>query len=271
MNRITLKRDECDKAEIYHYPDGQKNIKLYLDKIDVKKPIIISCSIRNFSELETLLCLVSALRKNDFYIDKINFMYLFGMRSDRAFELGMPNYFKDVVAPIINSMDIPKIDILHPHSNSFRTIKGAIFKNVDYLKSRVCFPCIFIGGDQSTKNIIDDSNQIILDIKFNKKREGRNIIVSLDHNDLLKINNNANEERWNNLIIFDDICDGGATFIEEAKYLKERFSYIKLHLYVTHAIFSNGVDIVADHFERIYCTNSYQDINHPKVTQLEVI
>lgn len=65
-------------------------------------------------------------------------------------------------------------------------------------------------------------------------------------------------------IILDDICDGGATFINIAKKLisnrKECGGKGKLYLIVTHGIFSKGFEELSRHFDGIYCTNSYSDL-----------
>ena len=42
-----------------------------------------------------------------------------------------------------------------------------------------------------------------------------------------------------NITIVDDLCDGGKTFIELAKVLKQKGAE-KINLYVTHGIFSKG-------------------------------
>jgi phosphoribosylpyrophosphate synthetase len=47
------------------------------------------------------------------------------------------------------------------------------------------------------------------------------------------------------ILIVDDICDGGATFIEIAKQLKER-EVSKIALYITHGIFSKGTAPLVD-------------------------
>ena len=66
--------------------------------------------------------------------------------------------------------------------------------------------------------------------------------------------------------IFDDICDGGRTFIEIAKVIKshawpenQQFQG-KIYLVVSHGIFSAGFDLLAEYFDGIYCTNSVKDI-----------
>jgi ribose-phosphate pyrophosphokinase len=56
------------------------------------------------------------------------------------------------------------------------------------------------------------------------------------------------------VLIVDDICDGGGTFIGIAKALPKD---VKKYLYVTHGIFSKGLRELTGHFEHIYTTNSY--------------
>jgi len=60
-------------------------------------------------------------------------------------------------------------------------------------------------------------------------------------------------------IIIDDIIDGGKTFIEIAKCLKQK-NVGKIYLVVTHGIFSAGHSELGDYFDGIYTTNSIKDI-----------
>lgn len=64
-------------------------------------------------------------------------------------------------------------------------------------------------------------------------------------------------------IIIDDICDGGATFINIAKEIKKAYSCNHIYLIVTHGIFSKGFYELCDYFDGIYCTNSYSDTLKP--------
>lgn len=61
------------------------------------------------------------------------------------------------------------------------------------------------------------------------------------------------------VMIVDDICDGGRTFIELAKVLRERGAKT-ISLYVTHGIFSKGVGCVLEHVDYIYTTDSITNI-----------
>lgn len=63
-----------------------------------------------------------------------------------------------------------------------------------------------------------------------------------------------------NVLITDDICDGGRTFIELAKALKEKGAK-EVSLFVTHGIFSNGLSVFDGLIERIYTTDSFRAKN----------
>jgi ribose-phosphate pyrophosphokinase len=62
------------------------------------------------------------------------------------------------------------------------------------------------------------------------------------------------------IVIIDDICDGGRTFIEIAKILKEEKKDIKISLIVTHGIFSAGLKELYEYFDMIVTTNSVIDV-----------
>lgn len=59
-----------------------------------------------------------------------------------------------------------------------------------------------------------------------------------------------------NILIVDDICDGGATFIQATKELKE-LGASKVNLCVSHGIFSKGKNVLHEAgISNIYTTNS---------------
>lgn len=58
------------------------------------------------------------------------------------------------------------------------------------------------------------------------------------------------------VIIVDDICDGGGTFIGIADSLKDYG--LKIALYVTHGIFAKGMAPLLERFSDIYTTDSFK-------------
>lgn len=61
-------------------------------------------------------------------------------------------------------------------------------------------------------------------------------------------------------IILDDICDGGGTFLGIAAEIHRTQPGIKLGLYVTHGIFSQGFEALKQRFQAIYTTNTFRDM-----------
>ena len=57
----------------------------------------------------------------------------------------------------------------------------------------------------------------------------------------------------NPYIIVDDICDGGRTFIEIAKVIRnEIYNDARVELYVTHGIFSKGMEVFEGLIDKIF-------------------
>lgn len=275
MTVITLKNNESEYFDLIVYPDGQHHIKLKLDKLDVKESIEIKCRIKEFSELEVLMLLVSTLNKYDYRIENINFIYLFGMRSDRAFEEGQCNYVKAVLAPIVNEISkyCESCSIMMPHSTYGISQLNATSEFVNHpdTPNEYKYETIIFGDKSSTKwsYYFQEFEQSEI-IHFDKVRKiSGDIFVSLEDQMLNKIKEDISGKP---ILIFDDLCDGGATFISEAKYLIKKFPDRKLHLFVSHGIFSKGFDELFKYFDKIITTNSYEDWDnfHPKLQIIEV-
>ncbi len=67
------------------------------------------------------------------------------------------------------------------------------------------------------------------------------------------------------VVCCDDICDGGRTFIELAKVAKSMCAG-RFVLYVTHGIFSKGVDVLFESgIDEIWTTNSLSESYDPRV------
>lgn len=71
------------------------------------------------------------------------------------------------------------------------------------------------------------------------------------------------------LMMVDDICDGGGTFLGLAQALSI-LEPKSLRLFVTHGIFSKGLKDLTEVFHTIYTTNTYRD-DYPESNYLEVL
>lgn len=66
-------------------------------------------------------------------------------------------------------------------------------------------------------------------------------------------------------VITDDICDGGFTFIKVAEQLRAKGAE-QIALFVTHGIFSKGIDVFDGLIDQIFTTDSFEQEHHPKLT-----
>lgn len=64
---------------------------------------------------------------------------------------------------------------------------------------------------------------------------------------------------YDGVLIVDDICDGGGTFLGIAECLRRTAFRGPIALYVSHGIFSKGLFALRNHFEQIYTTNSFSE------------
>lgn len=251
--------------EIIKYPDGQKNIRLNLEKLNSKLPCKLVCRAKRFEDLEVIGCLIAALKKNDLRINHIFFVYLFGMRSDRSFLSGQPNYFKDVICPVIKSLGIENVRIFSPHNiSNLIDLNAQILTSINYEKIEAWTTQIL--NDFSKYFVIggDESYSSLQHAHFIKKRLDHNIEVFLENMDSL-------EKTTCPILIADDLCDAGGTFIAEAEYIKKIFPNRELYLRVDHGLFTKGLDALFQYFTRIITTNSYQDLNDERIIQIKVI
>ena len=70
-------------------------------------------------------------------------------------------------------------------------------------------------------------------------------------------------------MIVDDICDGGRTFTALATELRNITSG-PIFLYVTHGIFSHGLDVFKGLIDKIYVANPFPgvDMSHPLIKKV---
>jgi len=268
-NFITFRDDIITNAEIIKYPDGQHSVKLDLEKLDVKSKVYIKCCVKNWIDLEILACLIAALRKNDFDIWSIDFKYLFGLRSDRAFNPGEPNYMRDVLGKVIKSFEVPTVQIMQAHNYISAGYCGATsYSMLQNLVMTTSIDSALVAGD---KSILELEGYDFLQrhhAAFSKKRKNGSFNISLDEG-CQKLIKSIPEDHP--IIIYDDLCDGGGTFIAEAQYLRDILNVKNpLHLIVTHGLFTKGLAPIYEYFDKIITTNSYQNLSYLPNRKLEV-
>lgn len=109
--------------------------------------------------------------------------------------------------------------------------------NVAYAESDCDIICFPDKGASERYASLDDDPQVIMG-KVRDQSTGE--ITGLE---IVAILDNPGDLNGLKVLIVDDICDGGKTFIEAAKLLYKH-GVKEVHLYVSHGIFSKGLDIL---------------------------
>ena len=254
--------------KVSKFPDGQQSIELDVETIPAGETVQIHTRLNSFKDIELVVCAVSALRNND--VDNIELYspYFLGGRSDRRFSEGGVNYIKDVISPIINSLNFKSVAVIDPHSdvleaciNKFKKIDNVFLveKVIEYLKLEskdIILVSPDAGAMKKIYNVAEsiDAENIIIASKHRDIKTGK-----ITHTDVPSLDTFSSTD---NFIIIDDICDGGRTFVEIAKVINAHewpngeFFNGQIYLVVTHGIFSAGFEELAKYFSKIFTTDS---------------
>jgi ribose-phosphate pyrophosphokinase len=276
LNLVHLEQSHI-QYKVSSFPDGQHSVTIQTDYYgedlsDVfTGGVEILTRLTSFTDLEILLCATQALREAGIKDIEVFITYFLGARSDRKFGPGTCNYLKTVICPIINSQKYNKVYVLDPHSD---VLEGCLnnFSKADQSQIVVSAIKHLFDLDKDYVIISPDAGALkkIYDIASYLNYED-DIIVASKHRDIKTgqivdthvplTGQHVNKD----FVIFDDICDGGRTFIEIAKKIKEQEMTGKIYLVVTHGIFSAGLSVLAEHFDGVVCTNSYSDMTKEKI------
>lgn len=122
---------------------------------------------------------------------------------------------------------------------------------------------MIIAPDKGATSKIIENCQVVNGtpvVTLNKQRIGQDIVYMNHEFDTIK----------GDVCVVDDLCDGGGTFISLAKMLKNTQPNItSLSLYVTHGFFTKGIDVIKQHYDKVYVYNLYNPAYNNSVINLK--
>ena len=284
---LTNPEDSDIKYKISKFPDGQQAITLDLENTifsSESQSVVIKSRLNSFLDLELIICANQALVELGivnlaFKLKEISLYvpYFLGARSDRKFLKGQSNYLKTVICPIINSQNFSRVTVLDPHSdvleaclNNFQKTSNVGFASaaIEDIDGKITLISPDAGALKKIYDVAEvvDCNDVIVANKLRDLKTGRIIRTEVPGID--------QEPGCKSFVIIDDICDGGRTFIEIAKAIRDirprEIFNDKIYLVVTHGIFSAGFEELEKWFTGIYTTDSVKEIENELVTQVNV-
>lgn len=260
LKRIYQSLEDSILPETNHYPviywqyhNGDDFIRLAL-LVDLIKNL----NTHDVTELSEELQITRSLLPVSFdqYALRIDFMPY--ARQDR---LSMHDYTNStfslrVIAGLINQLGFSKVFLIDPHS----TVTPALVHNSVTVFSRHHLyhklpdygdNTILIAPDLGAGKITHEiaahrDYPVVTMLKKRDPATGRLEVVG--GVDIEKIKPDST------LVVIDDICDGGATFIMLMEYLKRKLdlTHNRKVLAVTHGLFSKGTETLSQYYDEIY-------------------
>jgi ribose-phosphate pyrophosphokinase len=251
------------KYELKKFNDGQVTSKI-IENSDLE----INIRGNSYEDLFRIASIKEAWdaanSMNKAAVSVLTIYCLIGQRSDRRFNKN-ESFDLKIISGFINSMCFDKVKVLHPHSaitlaliNNSEDISHLEFVKKAY--EAIGSPVLVspdAGAYKGTHEIAGKLNADL--IPSNKVRVKGEPVISIQ-----------GDVKNKECLIVDDLADGGRTFKNLAKALKNQGAS-KVFLYVTHGQFNYGFDELKECIDHVYCTNSYRDIDDDFVTQFVVI
>lgn len=250
MNIINFITGEGYK--IISYPDGEKHLKI--DDLDLKKEVRIECRITNSDDLFILMQLSDILNRLEVKVHLLKIWYLMGMRCDRLFSTNEAFTLK-LVANVINSFNSEIVEVIEPHSSRTRDLIDKVDLYYDtelysMIESHNNSHIICLPDNGAVKRYGWVDKRIICE----KTRD-----VSTGELKGFAIKYKSENMSCDKIMVVDDLCDGGGTFVGIAELLRKEYNPKELCLAVVHAVQEEGLKRVASVYDKVYITNSYRD------------
>lgn len=242
------------KYNIITFHDGEPHIELgYIDR---KEPVMVHCRITNPRELFILMQVIDILDRQE-VIYRIFIYYLMGMRMDRVMDFNRPFTLK-IISDILNRSKAESIFITEPHSdrisffNNSKIFADSTWSLVSYHIDINNYILVFPdkGAQERYCGLWFDNNSVIKCSKVRDVKTGQLSSFKIENPELIGDKP---------LMILDDLCDGGGTFVGVANEIKKIKPDVDLNIYVTHMVNYNGLTNLSMNFNHVWYTNSYCD------------
>ena len=232
--------------------------------------VTITAHLTDTNKIFELALLTDAIRRiNPAIAIDLVCPYLPAARQDRVCDSGEALSLK-VITTFINSLNFNLVTVWDVHSDVSLALLDRVHNvgpehfldpQLDAERNRDSRKYVLVSPDAgAVKKVTKVAKQFNLPmITASKIRDPKTGEISGTEIHLTE------ESLHKTFLIVDDICDGGRTFTELAKAIQRQHRIsagvdAKIELYVTHGIFSKGVDIFEDVFNVVYTANLFPNL-----------
>ena len=276
---VTINFPNDEQFKMFRYPGGEVQVRLTEKTANLLKhpkveKVDVVARIRD-GEIVALAQLLDAIKGATSADVRLILPYLPYGRADRRFTLGDSHglaVFGRLLG--ISSYDIVTLDVHSDEAKKYvrhltnvspLPIIGQVIDHIDgteAIGTPVTSVCVLLPDEGSCKRYFAADNPYVL--HATKKRDP--ITGKLSGFEVPS----PDKFPADAILIVDDMCDGGGTFIGIADALEASGNTLPLYLYVTHGIFSKGLEELLKRFDHIYTTDSFNDVpwNTDKITRI---
>lgn len=262
--------------ESFFFPGGE--IQVRVPEFLLEERATLTWKPTKPDDIVKLMLVVNALRNNGIYDIHLDCLYLPYARQDRVCSVGEANSL-EVIASILESIRFSSINVWDVHNEHafFQLMPHTFVTNIE---------CIDILKRYKLINDFDVDDLFVCAVDYGAYFRASGVNEQFGARDLLRLRKNRGPISGDilslsfsdsgrdfdgaDVLIVDDICDGGSTFIEAAKLLRQHTSGA-LYLYVTHGIFSKGLDELLNYYTHIYCHHVLDDYAFQSTDKLTIL
>lgn len=263
LNLVNLEKSDI-KYTLSRFPDGE--VQISLGDFSHKDQICVKCRITNAEELFIVTQVLDILDRHDVYYD-VDIFYLMGMRMDRVMDFNRPFTLK-VVSTILSTSKAHEIRILEPHSKRIFDLSNIFTEYIDdsleEFKTGLLSCHQLVLPDAGAQKRYPNVSKAIFCSKVRDEQTGKLTGFEVK---------NPKDIQSKDLLILDDLCDGGGTFCGIAAELRKYKPDADINIFVTHMVNRKGIENLAKTFNKVHFTNSYRTWDNlpNNVIQIEII
>lgn len=271
MALLDLRKGLTDNSEYkaFKFHGGEVHFKLKKPEVlYTSNQIRIISRLNNSDELMLLMLVIDTIRKDrgDGMYVEVFIPYMAYQQADRDFSVGESFSLKTVIF-LLNSLSVNKFIVYDPHSDVTPALlrNCSVIDNSDFVRDTV--DNILFSMNTKEEDLIMLSpdagaykkiGKLTDKISFKGELVAANKYREISTGDIQSLELSKQDFNSKDVLIVDDICVGGRTFVELAKKLKERNAG-NLYLAISHGVFSNGLKELNQYFTKIFVTNSRLD------------
>ncbi len=263
---LTQGLGDFEDYKAWKFPGGELDFNL---KKELTEDIEIRVRIDSSDDLILLCIVVDMIRKDYGYIAiKVLMPYMPYQQCDRNFGNNEAFTLK-TVCKLLNTLHVDQFVIFDAHSD----VAPALLDNCTVVDNSAFIEKTLAQIDYTSLAILSPKKIFKLVNKIGFDGEVLSASKSRDHKtgEITTILPDVSSIINDDILIIDDICLKGTTFINLAKALKATGHVGNIYLAVSHGIFNGGLDELAKYFHTIFTTNSRSQDAHTVKSIYEIL